>query len=146
MKTCSPIGVFHHTGIAAADFAGAVEFLRSIGFEPEGAAFQDESQGVRGQFLVMGGHRVEVLSDLPGSSTIRPWLSTAQMTPYHFAYLVIDLDSAIDELIKSGLRTVRGPTPAVAFDGRRIAFLSSRSRFLIELVETRTKGLEEVGL
>lgn len=129
------IGEFHHTGLAAADVTGAIAFLEGIGFVGEGPVFEDELQGVRGQFLVMGGHRVEVLADLPGSTTVQPWLKNAALTPYHLAYVVADIKSSIEELTLGGLRTLRGPTPAVAFGGRRIAFLSSRTRFLIELVE-----------
>jgi hypothetical protein len=35
---------------------------------------------------------------------------------------------------------VSGPTPAVAFDGRRIAFLSTPQRDIILLVESRLPG------
>lgn len=128
-------GDFHHTGIAAANLDEAFSLLAMLGYVPEGPEFVDERQGVRGRFMGLGGHRVEILSDLPGSQTIRPWTQHAALTPYHLAYLVRDLEVSISQLVRCGLRILRDPTPAVAFDGRRIAFLMSRSRLIIELVE-----------
>lgn len=126
---------FHHVGYAAADFNASVGLLLSTGFQIEGEEFEDKAQGVRGLFLTLGGLRLELLSDLPGSKTVRPWLSNGELVPYHVAYLVSDIRESIANLEKNGLRIIREPLPSVAFKGKLIAFLSSRSRLIIELVE-----------
>lgn len=135
MKYMEHFGEFHHTGMAAREFEASISLLGSLGYELEHESFIDEHQGVLGQFMILGNHRVEVLADLPGHSTLVPWLKQGELVPYHFGYLVNNLDSAILDVQGVGMRLIREPRPAVAFHGRRIAFLASRSRLLIELIQ-----------
>ena len=55
----------------------------------------------------------------------------------HLCYSVSSLDTAIDHFIGQGSLLVQPPTPAVAFGGRRIAFLYTALRELVELVEEK---------
>lgn len=135
MKYLESHGKFHHLGMAARDFESSVQLMGNLGYALEGRSFVDEAQGVRGQFLTLDGNRIEVLADLVGSSTLIPWLKYGDLIPYHLGYLVSDLNKAIQSLQNLGLRVVREPCPAVAFGGRKIVFLASRSRLLIELIE-----------
>lgn len=135
MKYLQQYGQLHHTGIAAQDFEQAISLFESIGYQTEGPKFTDVNQGVMGQFLTLNDHRIEVLSDLPGQSTLTSWIKNSAIIPYHFGYLVPDLDSALANIKSTGMRVVREPRPAVAFEGRRVVFLASRSRLLIELIE-----------
>jgi hypothetical protein len=48
---------------------------------------------------------------------------------------VEDLESSIQAMVANGAKVVREPLPAVAFDGRRVTFLYTRERELIEFVE-----------
>ena len=54
---------------------------------------------------------------------------------YHVCYEVPNLEEAIEHLRASGCLSVSGPTPAVAYDGRPIAWLYTPNRQLTELVE-----------
>jgi len=53
------------------------------------------------------------------------------------AYLTPDLDAAIGDLRKRRAKLLRAPTPAVAFDGRLVAFLMLPNRLLCELIGER---------
>jgi len=53
---------------------------------------------------------------------------------YHLCYGVSSIGDATEQLIQQGSRLVSGPTPAVLFEGRRVAFLLSPLG-LIELLE-----------
>ena len=53
----------------------------------------------------------------------------------HLCYSVPNLDTAIDHLVDKGAILVQPPTPAIAFGGRRIAFVYTKLRELVELVE-----------
>jgi methylmalonyl-CoA/ethylmalonyl-CoA epimerase len=143
VKYLEKYGQFHHAGLAAVSLESSVEQLLELGYRLEGASFIDENQGVKGQFLTMGDHRIEVLSDLPGEVTVAPWLQQGELIPYHFGYLVNNLDSAISAVQATGMRLVRNRMPAVAFQGRDIAFLLSRSRLLIELIQQDRNELDE---
>ena len=53
----------------------------------------------------------------------------------HICYQVPDLDSSVQSLLATDAKLVRAPQPAVAFNGRRVAFLYTRQRELVEFVE-----------
>ncbi len=53
----------------------------------------------------------------------------------HLCYSVPNLKLALEDLVAKGSVIVRPATPAVAFNGRHIAFVYTRLRELVELVE-----------
>jgi methylmalonyl-CoA/ethylmalonyl-CoA epimerase len=53
----------------------------------------------------------------------------------HICYTNSAIDDAVATLRYSGYLTLHPPEPAVAFDGRRIAWLMNRDHLLVELVE-----------
>jgi methylmalonyl-CoA/ethylmalonyl-CoA epimerase len=55
---------------------------------------------------------------------------------HHLCYEVIDLEKSLAERQGRGLILVKKPLPAVAFENRRIAWLSGRENLLIELLES----------
>lgn len=125
---------FHHFGIACKDLDREQAQYELLGYEPEGADFSDAVQGIRGRFLVGGGPRLELLVALPGSTVLDPWLQAGHRI-YQQAFEVDDLAEAIEFLEGKGARTVVEPVPAVAFEGRQIAFLMQRNMAMIELIE-----------
>ena len=54
---------------------------------------------------------------------------------HHVCYEIDDLESGLSEARSAGLVIVATPAPAVAFGGRRIAWVCSKSRLLVELLE-----------
>lgn len=125
---------FHHVGIACRAVDAEVENWRPLGYAIEGEAFADPIQGVRGLFMTGAGCRIELLEQLDGSTVLEPFLKRGILA-YHHAYLTDSLHQQIDHLEDLGARLVVEPVPAVAFDGREIAFLSLRNGFLCELIE-----------
>jgi len=124
---------FHHLGVACDSLEGEFVSWRSLGYRPEGATFVDEAQGIRGQFLVGGGPRLELLEATEGSATLAPWLKR-RVKFYHAGYLVGAFDRAMDALARRGARVAREPAPSVYF-GARIAFLMMPNMALIEVIE-----------
>lgn len=55
--------------------------------------------------------------------------------PYHFCYAVADIADAVARATDAGAKLLVAPTPDTAFDGRRVAFLFSRSQGVFEFVE-----------
>jgi hypothetical protein len=53
---------------------------------------------------------------------------------YHLAYETTNLDAAIAVQRASGAKLVVKPVEAVAFQGRKVAFVMLRNRLLIELI------------
>jgi methylmalonyl-CoA/ethylmalonyl-CoA epimerase len=125
---------FHHAGVACRDIGGEAARLAPLGYAPEGMPFVDPRQGVRGMFVVGGGPRLELLEPLPDTpGMLAPWLER-DVKLYHLAYETGELGAAIEHLRSAGAKLVAGPTPAVAFGGREIAFLMLPNRMLVELI------------
>jgi methylmalonyl-CoA/ethylmalonyl-CoA epimerase len=125
---------FHHVGLACADLATEAAAHALLGFAPEGAIFEDPRQRVRGWFHALGPFRVELLEPLDDTSPLHDWLRRG-VKLYHVCFETDDLDGALDRLRAAGHRTVSPPTPAVAFDGRPVAFVLLRTRGLVELLQ-----------
>ena len=53
----------------------------------------------------------------------------------HICYEVDELEGEISRLRSEGALIVKEPTPAVLFDGRRVAFLYTKGHGVIELLE-----------
>jgi methylmalonyl-CoA/ethylmalonyl-CoA epimerase len=125
---------FHHVGVACRDLDVEGKTYELLGYVQEGGEFADPIQGIRGRFIVGPGPRLELLVALPGSTVLEPWLKKG-VRYYHQAFLVEDLRSSIADLEAGGAKLVVEPVPAVAFDGREIAFLMLRNLTLVELIE-----------
>ena len=81
-----------------------------------------------------GGARLELIHPLSENSPVAPALKRGGGLN-HICYRVEDLESSIQAMVANGAKVVREPLPAVAFDGRRVTFLYTRERELIEFVE-----------
>jgi methylmalonyl-CoA/ethylmalonyl-CoA epimerase len=125
---------FHHVGIASRRINDEVASLQTLGYRREGALFTDVGQGIRGQFMVGSGPRLEVLEPHEGSRTLEPWLSKG-VKMYHQAFRVDDLDRELSRRKAGGAMVVVPARPAIAFGGRRIAFVMLPGMLLIELIE-----------
>ncbi len=133
------LGTFHHVGVAVDDVAAAAaEYETRLGAVADAETFHDEAQGVRVRFLSLGGLRMELLepaaSPSPLDAVIRRGIAL-----YHTCYEVDDLDPALQRLRDSGVKVISEPKPAVAFQGRRVAFVICRG-LMIELLEKRPGG------
>lgn len=126
---------FHHVGYACRDLDAELAGLSVLGYSAVEARFEDPGQGVAGLFCedAAGGPRIELLAPLPGCDVLDPWLRGPAKL-YHLAYEVPEIEPAIDRATREGARLVRPPVPAVAFDGRPIAFLMLPTRLLVEYV------------
>ena len=126
---------FHHVGYACTDIDSEAAVFATLGYAVQGAVFADEAQGIRGLFMTGGGPCIELLENLPGRTTLTPWLE-AGIRMYHLAYEVADIDATLAGAPALRGRIVVPPTPATAFGGRRISFVMFRHGPLIELIDT----------
>lgn len=125
---------FHHVGIATNSINS---FSRRISDVSTGEAidFADSLQGIRGRFVEIGNMNLEILEPLDDDETLSPWL-TAGNRMYQIAFEVDNLDDELEEARVQKIRIVREAQPAVAFEGRRVAFLMPAPGILVELIES----------
>jgi methylmalonyl-CoA/ethylmalonyl-CoA epimerase len=129
--------IIDHVGVVVGSLAESCAYYeRNFGLRPIGGRIVDPLQDVELQFLADdGGARLELIRPLSADSPSARALKHGGGLN-HICYRVPDLDASVAALIASDAKLVRPPLPAVAFAGRRVAFLYTRQRELVEFVET----------
>lgn len=127
---------FHHIGIACYDIEESSQFYLSQGYTKSETVY-DPIQNVYICFCenLMGGTCVELISPKDDTSPVCKNLQKNGVSPYHICYETENLEEAILELKKQKFIMVSKPSPAVAFGGKRVCFLFSKTVGLVELVE-----------
>jgi methylmalonyl-CoA/ethylmalonyl-CoA epimerase len=127
---------FHHLGIATKDILKSVQlYKKSLGWEMRTVIVFDPIQNVNILFM---GDKNDILYELiePVDETSPVYnLLKKRISLYHFCYAVQDIQKKIEELSENGFFLISGPVPAVAFDGKKVAFLINQDNLTIELVE-----------
>lgn len=127
-----------HFGVAVPDIDAAVaEYTQLFGYRLLRGPYDDPAQQARVAFVGTAcGHDtpVELVAPLDANSQVHRVLAKG-MGLYHVCYEVPDIEKAISELRGQRCLLVSGPTPAVAYEGRPIAWLYTPGRQLTELVE-----------
>jgi methylmalonyl-CoA/ethylmalonyl-CoA epimerase len=131
----------HHVAYTTNDLdKKATELAVLFGFKPIAAPVYDPAQQVRIQFLDMGdGSLLELLEPHDDKSPVTRHLKTGGGL-YHLCFEVDDLVGTLERLGNSGEAVVVcDPVPAPAIENRRVAFVVTSSRDLIEFVESERK-------
>jgi methylmalonyl-CoA/ethylmalonyl-CoA epimerase len=128
----------HHLGFIVADIAAGMEgFVRSLAATWDGRVFEDPYQKVKVAFLStrLGDPQIELVEPATDDSPVRRFLTERGGGLHHVCYEVGDLEEQMAEMKARRCVIVRRPKPAVAFDGRRIAWMITPEKLLIELLE-----------
>lgn len=125
-----------HLGYAVKRIDRALEAFEKLGYV-FGTVIDDADRNVKICFGEKDGYRVELVSplDKKAPSPIDIYLRNVGPTLYHICYRSDNLDKEIDVLKTEGFRLVVSPAKAVAFEGRRVAFMSNLGIGLMEIVE-----------
>ena len=126
-----------HIGYAVKRIERSMAAMTELGFA-FAPTVEDADRNIRLAFGENGGCRVELVAPLDKTlpSPVDAFLSKIGPTPYHICYRTQDLDAELERLQRQGYRVVIPPAPAIAFDGRRVVFLTGLHTGLLELVET----------
>src|SRR5215471_33672 len=129
---------FDHTGVAVADLDKSVQvYERLFGYKVLSGPFDDPAQQAKVIFLGTGrpgDFVVELIAPLSEQSHVARHVAKGAGA-YHVCYEVDDIESTLSHMRAGGCMVIQGPVPAVAYQGRRIAWLFTPARQLIELVE-----------
>jgi methylmalonyl-CoA/ethylmalonyl-CoA epimerase len=130
--------VLHHLGFVVASISAvAEEFAASMSAHWDGEITHDPIQRVRVAFFRPADVRNPVFELVEPASELSPISNFLKKRGglHHVCYEIDDLESGLSEARRAGLVIVANPEPAVAFGGRRIAWVCSKSRLLVELLE-----------
>jgi methylmalonyl-CoA/ethylmalonyl-CoA epimerase len=133
-----------HVGVAVPSLASTTESLGTLfGYKVVAGPFDDPIQKVTVNFLAKSDRdiaEIELIAPLTEDSPITSILSKGGGVAYHLCLETNDIDKALEHVKKNGCIIVASPVPAVAFGGRRIAWIYTKARQLFELVEADVKG------
>jgi len=139
---------FHHLGVVVQRLDDMVDAYRSLfGYRVLSGPVTDPVQRVTVCFLGSddpASPTVELVCPADRDSPVHGFLAKG-IAAYHVCYEVDDLDAALAEVRSRACVVVAPPAPAVAFDGRRIAWFYTPARQLIELVELHPGGCPTPG-
>ncbi|MCU1248553.1 MAG: hypothetical protein JWQ49_1582 [Edaphobacter sp.] len=128
-----------HVGVAVPSLGPATETLSALfGYRVVSGPFNDPIQKVSVNFLTTSDKdsaEIELIAPLSEDSPITSMLAKSGGGAYHLCFETSDLEQALAHAKNNGCMIVSPPMPAVAFGGRRIAWIYTRSRQLFELVE-----------
>jgi methylmalonyl-CoA/ethylmalonyl-CoA epimerase len=112
------------------------EFARSTGAEPVSEIIHDPLQRVRVAFLAHpnGGPRIELVEPFGERSPVAAFAAQGGGL-HHLCYAVDDLPAQLAAARGCGASVLRPPRPAAAFAGRRITWVLTRQRLLVEFLE-----------
>ena len=130
---------FHHVGIVVASIQDSIEsYKRSLGAEWDGKIFEDPNQKVRVTFLSTGPGQatIELVEPAGPDAPVQRFLNErGGGVLHHVCYEVPDVQEQLVTMRARGAMIAKKPKPAVAFDGRLIAWVITAERLLIEYVE-----------
>ena len=128
----------HHVGFVVSDIeTQAKAFARSIGADWDTNIFDDPLQRVRVSFLRTACPQdalIELVQPAGEGSPVLNFLKKGGGL-HHLCYEVIDLEGHLANVRDQGAIVVKRPLPAVAFDYRRIAWVLTKQKLLLEFLE-----------
>ena len=131
-----------HVGVAVPEIMAAAEMFATLfGSEVVSGPFDDPIQKVTVNFLTQAGENgadaaeIELIAPLTADAPIQTMLKKTGGGAYHLCFETNRLERALEHLRAQRCLVVSAPAPAVAFEGRRIAWLYTPTRMLVELVE-----------
>jgi methylmalonyl-CoA/ethylmalonyl-CoA epimerase len=134
--------VLHHLGFVVRSISTvAEEFAASMSARWDGEIIHDTLQQVRVAFFFPIDSRNPVFELVEPASETSPVSNFLKKRGglHHVCYEIDDLESALQRAQRSGWAIASLPTPAAAFNGRKIAWICSSKRSLIELLERNRK-------
>ncbi|QOY92312.1 VOC family protein [Paludibaculum fermentans] len=129
----------HHVGYIVDDVAQALpHWVASLEARWVSEIFHDPLQKVSVVFLqpAEDGVQVELVAPAGPDSPVAPFLAKGGGL-HHLCYEVDLLEPQIEAMKRRKAVVIRPPKPAVAFGGRRIAWMVTRERLVLEYVERR---------
>jgi len=128
----------HHIGFVVSSIEAAMpSFVRSMLAEWDGRSFDDPLQKAKVTFLTTraGDAQIELVEPLGEDSPVRRFLEEKGGGLHHLCYEVNDLEQELSDFRSRGAVIAKRPKPAVAFGGRRIAWVITAEKLLVELLE-----------
>jgi len=128
----------HHIGFVVSSIEeSAASFAQFLGASWDGQIFTDPLQKVRVSFFESPNTRdskIELVEPAERGSPVTRFLERGGGL-HHLCYEVEDPESHLESCKSLGIIILRAPVRAVAFGGRRIAWVITKKKLLVEFLE-----------
>lgn len=127
----------HHIGIASDDIESAIQHHRALfNLQPITEIVEDPIQKVLAVLLSAPEATVpiEIVAPLTRDSPLSNILRKG-IRIYHLCYLVEDIEKALEEARKQNSLVISRPSPAKLYNGRKIAFIYTPDKYVVEFLE-----------
>jgi len=128
----------HHVGYVVRSIREAAQgFIDSLELEWDGRVIHDPFQTVCVSFFrprAAGCPSIELIEPAGSGSAVERFLEQGGGL-HHLCFEVGSLEAQLERTKTSGDLIVHPPAPAVAFEGRRIAWVYTRNKLLVEYLE-----------
>jgi|SRR5665213_67799 len=128
----------HHVGHVVSSIADSIAGWRlALGAVAVSDVIEDPIQQVRVLFISLppdGNIQFELIEPVGADSRVRSFAEKGGGL-HHLCFEVDRLERQIDHMKSLKAILIRAPQPAVAFGGRRIAWMSLREKLLVEYLE-----------
>jgi len=135
----------HHIGIVVPTIQSSIDgFMKGLQMEWDGVVFHDPIQTVRVTFLR---HRspftpmIELVEPASADSRVIRFLKRGGGL-HHLCYEVDSLSARLEMVMSAGAIILLEPTPAVAFCNRKIAWIYTPEKVLVEYLERSPASAE----
>ena len=130
---------FDHIGVFVSTIDLGRKYLESILHITNWTdAIEDPKQKVIVQFgFDKSGIRYEIIAPCGEGNPVQTLLLQSKNILNHVAYNVENIDIEIKRLQRERCILISGPSPAIAFNNNKIAFLYTPLRFVVELIEDK---------
>ena len=128
----------HHVGIVVDDIESGIQRYRALfGFNPVTEVVDDPIQKV--SVVLLSGPEadsvpIELIAPLTDDSPVSNILK-GNVRLYHLCFLVENIEEALRNFRSHGAIIISGPVPADLFEGKRIAFVYTPDKYVVELLE-----------
>jgi len=128
----------HHIGIVTDDMKSGIQRHKALfNLHPVTRVVKDADQKVAVVLLSTPKEEdiaIELIAPLAKDSPVSNVLKKGTRL-YHICFEVYDIENALDSARKQGAIVVSKPSKAKLFEGKRIAFIYTRDKYLIEFLE-----------
>ena len=128
----------HHVGIVVDDIESGIQRYRALfGFNPVTEVVDDPIQKV--SVVLLSGPEadsvpIELIAPLTDDSPVSNILK-GKTRLYHLCFLVENIEETLKNFRSHGAIIISGPVPAELYDGKRIAFVYTPDKYVVELLE-----------
>ena len=132
----------HHIGIVSDDIETAAErYGELFGLHKKTSIVTDPIQNSRLLLLSAGtdGTVLELVEPLDATSPVANFLKNGGGRLHHICYEVDCIEETIDCLRKKHCLLISGPSPAILFEGRKVAFMYTTNKELVEFLQSESK-------